>query len=118
MQTGFIAAMACTTAFAVAAMEFSPKNPTPCQPITLKVPRAFDEDCQWQAEPHVRRDGKQIDVDLTLRGNAVCDQAMTERTFEIRIGSLPAGDYEVFVHWSDRDAAEAISLTVSRSPDE
>lgn len=110
-----IAAIAGSMAFAVAAVEISPRNPTACDPITLKVQRSFTEDCLWQVVPVVRRDGGRIDVTLDLRGSAACDQALTDRTFEISIGPVPAGTYVLSLHWSDSGDTESIPLTVAPS---
>lgn len=108
-----IAVVACSMVFvAAAAVEISPKRPTERDVITLKVQRSFTEDCLWQVTPKVRRDDGKIDVTLDLRGSAACDQALSDRTFEIPIGPFPAGKYMLSVRWSDRDAVESKPLTV------
>jgi hypothetical protein len=95
-----------------AAMEISPRSPRECDVITLKVQRSFTQDCLWQVTPKVRRDDERIEITLDLRGSAACDQVLTDRTFEIPIGTLPAGNYVLSVRWSDQDAVESQPLTV------
>lgn len=123
MAIGFIVAVVAVatvvaTTASAAAMELSPADPRSCEPIVLTVRRAFTEDCQWRVEPQVRRAGEQIEVELRLYGNAICDQALIDRVFEIDIGSLPVGRYALRVHWSDSDISEHLTFAVGAKTDE
>jgi hypothetical protein len=110
-----IAVAAGCLAFAAAAggaLEISPRNPMECDVITLRIQRSFTEDCLWEVAPRVRRDKRRIDVTLQLRGRAACDQALTDRTFEVPIGSFPAGTYRLSARWSDSEVVESKRLTI------
>jgi hypothetical protein len=113
--SGMLVGVATLTASAV--FEISPARPTERDDLTLVVQRSFSQDCRWEVSPTVRRVDRKIDVTLVLSGQANCDQAMTERTFEVPIGRHPAGNYLVAVRWSDGEELEARSLTVLRAAD-
>jgi PAP2 superfamily len=98
---------------AAAAVEVSPREPSERDVITLKVQRSFTEDCQWEVTPRVRRERQKIDVTLDLRGSATCDQALTNRTFEVPIGPFPPGRYVLSVRWSDKEGVESQPLTIA-----
>lgn len=103
----------CSMAIAAGATEILPAGPTERDVITLRIQRSFTEDCLWKVTPTVRREGGRIDVTLDLHGEPACDQALTDRTFEIPLGSFPPGNYVLWVRWSDGQVVESRPLTVS-----
>lgn len=110
-----MAACALYAAAASAGVEVSPASPTSRDVVLVKVHRTFTEDCLWEATPRVKRHRRTIDVTLTLKGQAGCDQAMTDRTFEVPIGRHPAGTYVLSVRWSDGEGVVRRPLTIVRA---
>ena len=116
-KPGAIAVAAAWLVFAAAAarsLEVSPRNPTECDVLTLRVRRSFAQDCLWEVTPKVRRERQAIEVTLELKGRAACDQALTDRTFDVPIGSYPAGNYRLSVRWSDGEVVGSRDVTVDR----
>lgn len=80
-----------------AAFEISPENPTVCDSLILVIHRSFADDCFWNVTSRVRLESDFIHVTLYLKGSDKCMYVQTDRSFELAIGSFPAGNYEVAV---------------------
>jgi len=112
---GIAGVLAAASALAAGTFEIAPLSPTDGDVLLVVVERSFTQDCLWEASPTVHREGKTIDVALALEGQAACDQAMTERKFEVPIGRHPAGKYVVSVRWSDGEDLGTKTLTVTKA---
>ena len=97
---------------ALGATSFAPNQPTTDDTVTLTVRRTFEADCAWQVEADVQRCDGEIVVALELSGAQNCEGVITDLAFEVEIGRLPEGAYEVKVRWSDGRMSEAARITV------
>lgn len=97
---------------AIAEISFQPAKPYICDTVTVIVTRTFAADCLWRVTPSLVREGNEINIMLDISGEKACDAVITEMLFEVDVGRLPEGTYDVRVHWSDESADELARLTV------
>jgi hypothetical protein len=110
-----LAAVPCTVLFTDArALDFIPEDPDHCDIISLSVTRSFTSDCGWSASAETTVEGSRVEVFLTPgRLSERCLPVVREYVFEVAIGALPPGEYEVTLRWTDRPEQPAMTDTLS-----